>query len=129
MESVGDVFVEDLLNRTVSNELLESLVDFFLQLGVALLHCNGIIFNGILSVEDHEVGIGVGFNKSLCGSAVEDDAVDLVGLESFNSVGGLCIGVYSAETFVSDIPGSIEESGGAGLGADSVRRQRDRQQR
>ena len=49
-----DVLVDDLLNGSVGDKLLESAVDLVDHFGVALGECHSVILGGVLGVEDAE---------------------------------------------------------------------------
>ena len=97
-DSIGllDVLVDDGLERAVGGQFGQRLVDLLQQVGVFLGDGDGVVLNGIFSVED--VQTLVGRDQRLCRLVVEDDAVDLPVLQGFDGVGRLAEGLDSAET-------------------------------
>ena len=71
-----DVLVDDLLNGSVGDKLLESAVDLVDHFGVALGECHSVILGGVLGVEDAESFVSL--YEFFCGLVVDDDGVDLV---------------------------------------------------
>ena len=117
---LADVLVQDALHGAVGDELLQRAVDGLQQGGVVLGDGGGVILHGVFGVQDGEAGALVGGHQSLGGLVIQDDAVHLAVLQGLHGVRGLSEGLDLAQARVLDVPGGIQEAGGAGLGADHV---------
>lgn len=110
-----DVLVDDLLNGSVGDKLLESAVDLVDHFGVALGECHSVILGGVLGVEDAESFVSL--YEFFCGLVVDDDGVDLVLLESDDSVCALAElldVLFAVAAFVNGC-GSVDIAGGCKL--------------
>src|SRR5699024_7602857 len=116
----GDVLVDDALHRAVRLQLFQGAVDGIQQLGVALGHADGVLFIGVLGVQDLQTGVGG--HELLGGSVVDNDAVNLTIHQSLHSSQTVVVGgdVLLAEAAVLHGSGAVQVTGGAALHADHL---------
>ena len=111
------VLCDDLGDGTVSDQLLQSLVDVVGYLAV-LCECDRIVLAYVLAVKYHKTVVSL--DECFCRLVVDYDAVDLIGEQSCNCVGacGECLNVIFAEATVFNGIGGVGVAGGADLAAD-----------
>ena len=93
---LGDVLVDDTVDGTVSLQLVQSLVDLLQQSGVALVHADGVVLNGVLVVTGEDV-------DALGGNALSTS-------DSSKVIALLCASPNGVQTMSAEIPGLVQTS-------------------
>ena len=108
-----DVFIHDLLKRSVRYKFFQSVVNCFFQFIVFFRYADRVILVRVSRFKDLQPLVRR--NISLCGLVVDDDAVNFAGFESFD--GKRAVGVLH-NVLIAEILGCVYIAGSCFLNAD-----------
>lgn len=108
----GDILIDDALDRSVGNQLLQRLVDRLGEGGVGLAGGDGVVLGDILGLQNLQSGVGL--DEGLGRFVVDDDAVNLIGDEGHDGVRALGIALH---ILLAQVLAAIDIAGGGELNA------------